>query len=169
MTRIVYLVVYNSRLFPAHWSLWIPSLNNPSIGKRLHTEGDAANGFEIIFERNYVLDATSRQHQSLPLAEIADRHLIDVDGDGSPSSDSIAHDNLEQVLLSVPAPGASLISNSSQVRAQPFCSQNSLLTSIAAGAKKTCTNPELSDMATRWSRSTGAERNYGPIGFADHR
>ncbi|KAF1943670.1 hypothetical protein EJ02DRAFT_433041 [Clathrospora elynae] len=114
MTRTVYLVIYNSPLFPAHWGLWIPSLNDPTVGKLLHAEGDAANGFEIVFKRNYALDATSRPHQSLPLAEVSDHHVVDVKGDGSRGSDSTAHDNLEQVLLSVPAPGASLVSSSSQ-------------------------------------------------------
>ncbi|RMZ68164.1 phosphotransferase family [Pyrenophora seminiperda CCB06] len=114
MTRTVYLLIYSSPLFPAHWALWIPSLHDPTIGKRLHVEGDASNGFEIAFIRNYVLDVTSRPHQSLPLAEVADHHVLDVNGDGSPSSDSIAHDDLERVLLSVPAPGASLVSSSSQ-------------------------------------------------------
>ena len=169
MTRTVYLVVYNSRLFPAHWNLWIPSLNSSSIRKRLHAEGDAANRFEVVFERNYALDATSRQHQCLPLAEIADHHVIDVDGDGSPSSDSIAHDNFEQVLLGVPAPDASLVSNISQVRAQLFSSQNSLLTSITTRTKKTCADPKLSNVATSCSSSTSAERNHGSIGFASHR
>jgi hypothetical protein len=116
MTRTVYLVVYNSPLFPAHWGLWIPSLNDSTVGKLLNAEGDAANGFEIVFERNYAIDATSRQHQFLLLAEVSDHHVVDVKGDGSPGSDSTAHDNLEQVLLSVPAPGASLVSYSSQVR-----------------------------------------------------
>jgi hypothetical protein len=119
-TRTIYLIIYNSPLFPAHWSLWIPSLHNPTIGKRLHAEGDPANGFHIIFERNYVLAADSRQHQCLPLAEVSDDHVVDVngdgDGDGSEGSNSIAHDDLERVLLSVPVPGASLVSSGVQVR-----------------------------------------------------
>ncbi|KAH9865823.1 hypothetical protein J1614_009410 [Plenodomus biglobosus] len=120
MTRTVYLVIYNSPLFPAHWGLWLPSLTDPTLGKFLHAEGDAANGFEIVFKRNYDLDATSRPHQSLPLAEVSEDHAIDVPGDGSLVADSIAHDDLERVLLSVPAPGASLVSASSQVRKGPF-------------------------------------------------
>jgi hypothetical protein len=121
MTRTVYLIVYNSPLFPAHWGLWIPSLDDPTVGKRLHAPGDAANGFEIDFDRNYTLDATNRQYQSLVLAEVSNYHVVDVKGDGSRRSDSTAHDDLEQVLLSVPAPGASLVSSSSQVYDHSHC------------------------------------------------
>jgi hypothetical protein len=121
ITRTVYLIVYNSPLFPVHWGLWIPSLHNPAIGKFLNAEGDAANGFEIIFQRNHTLDAdaTSRPRQCLPLAEVADCHVLDVDGDGGEGADSTARDELERVLLSVPAPGKSLLQvseNGSKVR-----------------------------------------------------
>jgi hypothetical protein len=116
MTRAVYLVVYNAPLFPAHWGLWIPSLDDPALGKKLHVEGDAANGFEVLFQRNYAVDATTRQHETLLLAEVSDEHVVDVKGDGSPTSDSTAHDNLERILLSVPAPAASLVSSTSRVR-----------------------------------------------------
>lgn len=121
MARTIYLIIYNSPLFPAHWGLWIPTLSDPTVGKVLHAEGDAANGFEIIFKRNYVPDATSRQHQFLPVAEVSDHHVMDVKGDGSLQLDSTAHDNIEQVLLSVPAPGASLVSSNSQVRNVSSC------------------------------------------------
>jgi hypothetical protein len=49
MTCTVYLIVYNSPLFPAHWGLSTPSLHNLTIGKFFNAEGDAANGFEITF------------------------------------------------------------------------------------------------------------------------
>lgn len=166
MTRTIYLIIYNSPLFPAHWSLWIPSLHNPTTGKRLHATGDAATGFTIVFERNYVMSADSRQHQCLPLADVSDHHVVDVNGDGSEGSDSIAHDDLERILLSVAAPGASLLSAGTQVR-EFFDSQNALLNFIDTGTKEACADSELSDVATRWSHSTGPERDHGPVGLAD--
>ncbi|KAF2186882.1 hypothetical protein K469DRAFT_570861, partial [Zopfia rhizophila CBS 207.26] len=99
--------------FPAHWSLWIPHQDNTSIGRRIHASADAANGFEIAFERNYNLDATSR-HQILPLAQVLDHYVVDVKGDGSQLKDQIAYDYLEQVALSIPAPSRSLVSTSTQ-------------------------------------------------------
>lgn len=112
MTRPIYLIIYTSTLFPAHWSLWIPSLSDPSIGKRLHAEGDAATGFKTVFERGYVLHEDTRKYQCLLLGEVSDEYVLDVDGQ---ECDSIAHDDLERILLSVPAPGASLVSSESQV------------------------------------------------------
>jgi len=120
MTRTVYLVVYNAPIFPAHWGLWIPSSNDPGVGKLLHAEGDAATGFDIVFKRNYALDSTTRKYTLLQVAEVSDQHVVDVTGDGSRGSDATAHDKLEQVLLGVPAPSASLVSSSSQVRHFPL-------------------------------------------------
>lgn len=115
MARTICLIIYKSPLFPAHWSLWIPSLNNPITGKRLHATGDAANGFEVVFERDYNLDTESRSYQLLVVAEVSDTHVIDVEGNGSQGSDATAHDDVERVLLSVTPPGPSLVSSTSQV------------------------------------------------------
>lgn len=140
MTRTVYLIIYNSPLFPAHWSLWIPSLDNAAIGKRLHAEGDASQGFRVVFKRNYVPEEDTRQYQKLLHAEVSDRHVVDVKGTGTQVSDSTAHDDLERVLLSVPAPGPSLVSSVSQV--SDFISlRNFLLTSTILGPKETGRDP----------------------------
>ncbi|KAF2123947.1 hypothetical protein P153DRAFT_327702 [Dothidotthia symphoricarpi CBS 119687] len=124
MPRAIYLVVFKSPLFPAHWGLWIPSAADPNIGKRIHASGDAATGFQIFFERNYDLVATRRRYQVLPLAQVLDQHVVDVEGDGSQWSDTTAHDYIEQVALSVPAPARSLISASSQGPKQRVAIQN---------------------------------------------
>jgi hypothetical protein len=48
----------------------------------------------------------------LLLAEVSDRrHVVDIEGNRTQVSDSIAHDDLERVLLSAPAPGPSLVSS----------------------------------------------------------
>ncbi|KAF2258102.1 hypothetical protein CC78DRAFT_479708 [Lojkania enalia] len=124
MPRTVYLVVYNSPLFPAHWGLWIPHIDNPNIGKLIHASGDAANGFIISFERNYNLGSTSRRHQILPVDQVLDHHVVDVKGDGSRSRDQTAHDYLEEVALSIPAPGRSLVSAATQGPRQRVVIQN---------------------------------------------
>lgn len=115
MPRAIYLIVYNSRLFPAHWALWIPSLSEPDIGKRIHAEGDALTGFQIYFERNYDISTTARAHQAIPLAQVLDHYVVDVTGDGTCSRDQTAHDRIEQVALGIPPPGASLVSATSSV------------------------------------------------------
>ncbi|PVI04890.1 hypothetical protein DM02DRAFT_725567 [Periconia macrospinosa] len=124
MPRNIHLLVYNSPIFPAHWALWIPSTAKPDVGKIINAEGDAANGFEIAFERNFDLAASGRRHQVILLGQVLDEHVVDVEGDGSQSTDTTARDYMEQVALSVPAPGPSLISVSSQGPRQRVAIQN---------------------------------------------
>ncbi|KAF2827132.1 hypothetical protein CC86DRAFT_466857 [Ophiobolus disseminans] len=125
MPRTVHLIVYNSPLFPAHWGLWIPQEDgDQNIGKLIHATGDARTGFQVAFKRNYDLGTTSRSYQLLPLAQVADQHVVDVKGDGSKGTDTIAHDYLEQVALSIPAPGRSLRSATSQGSRQRVDIQN---------------------------------------------
>ncbi|KAF2752611.1 hypothetical protein EJ05DRAFT_505899 [Pseudovirgaria hyperparasitica] len=125
MSRTVHLIVYNSPLFPAHWGLWVPQKDgDQNIGKLIHATGDARNGFEVAFKRNYDLGATSRSYQLLPLAQVADQHVVDVKGDGRTGTDTTVHDYLEQVALSIPAPGRSLRSATSQGSRQRVDIQN---------------------------------------------
>ncbi|OCK74426.1 hypothetical protein K432DRAFT_420310 [Lepidopterella palustris CBS 459.81] len=85
----------------------IPHVDNANVGKLIHASGDAAVGFQIQFERNYNLGATTRRHQIVPLAQVLDHYVLDVKGDGT-----LRHDYLEQVALSIPAPGRSSVSAS---------------------------------------------------------
>jgi hypothetical protein len=122
MPCTVYLVVYKSPLFPAHWGLWVLQKDGEqNIGKLIHATGDTRNGFPVAFKRNYDLGTTSRSYQLLPLAQVADQHVVDVKGYGRKGTDTIAHDYLEQVALSIPTPGRSLRSATSQVRCPSYC------------------------------------------------
>lgn len=106
--RKIYLIVYRSPLFPAHWSIWVPSLSNTDIGKRIQVTGDSAQGFEHEFVRNYNATGTKRQRSLFLLAEVDDKHVVDVPGDGTESIDTSAADDIERSALSIPAPGKSL-------------------------------------------------------------
>ncbi|KAF2681241.1 hypothetical protein K458DRAFT_420760 [Lentithecium fluviatile CBS 122367] len=108
MPRTIYLAIYNSRLFPAHWALWIPHKDDPAIGKRIHANGNASEGFTIDFERNHNIEETTGSYQLLALAEVADKFLEDVRGGGTQGVDQVACDWVEEVALSVQAPGKSL-------------------------------------------------------------
>jgi hypothetical protein len=108
MARDIYLIVYTSPLFPAHWTLWIPTEANPQIGKGIHATGDAANGFQHEFKRNYDLSEEDRAYRLFLLAQVNDRWVVDVPGDGLFSVDTIPVDGVERIALSVPAPGKSL-------------------------------------------------------------
>ncbi|KDQ60267.1 hypothetical protein JAAARDRAFT_601244 [Jaapia argillacea MUCL 33604] len=131
MPRSVYLLVYHSPLFPAHWGLFIPypvSLLHPStatvpddegspsqktaIGKVIHVHGDSFNGFAHQFKRNYEHDTTQRAHSLVWLCEVGDEWV----GDGEDEKgderelklDVEPVDEIERRALSVPAPGPSL-------------------------------------------------------------
>lgn len=114
MARTIYLIVYNSRLFPAHWAIWIPSQSDPDIGRIINAAGDVLTGFDITFERNYDITAETRPHQVISLGQVGDGDVIDVPGDGShrveseSQGDLVAWDSIEEAGLSTPAPVKSL-------------------------------------------------------------
>ncbi|KAI8669991.1 PNPLA domain-containing protein [Fusarium sp. Ph1] len=126
MARTIYLIVYNSRLFPAHWVIWIPSQSDPDIDKIINAAGDVLTGFDITFERNYNITAESRPHQVISLGQVEDGDVIDVPGDGShrveseSQGDPVAWDPIEEAGLSTPAPVKSLrpVSTSSHSRVE---------------------------------------------------
>ncbi|KAI0973578.1 hypothetical protein F4678DRAFT_425193 [Xylaria arbuscula] len=111
MSRTIYLIIYKSPLFPAHWALWVPSEANPNIGKRIHAEGDAATGFRLSFDRNYDITQDPRKYEILALAEIERDLLLDTPGDGANRVDAEPRDAVETVAAKVPPPGPSLISS----------------------------------------------------------
>jgi hypothetical protein len=65
MSRPVYLIIYHSPIFAAHWALWIPSYDQDVIGqtgKIINVQGSPCEGFIHEFERNYDLSTESRSH-----------------------------------------------------------------------------------------------------------
>jgi hypothetical protein len=116
----LYLIVYSSPIFKAHWSIWIPSSrtspNGHVLGKLIHVTGDVLGGFVHEFKRNYQLGGTVRRFSCLELGQVHASNVVDVAGDGSSSSDTLAYDAIERCALSIPAPPKSLQSATSQVR-----------------------------------------------------
>lgn len=108
MTREIYLVLYPSPLFLAHWGLFVPSAENSQLGKMIHVTGDVVNGFEHEFKRNYSLAKTTRRYNQILLATVDDKYVVDVPGDGSQSSDQAPADDIERKALTIPAPAKSL-------------------------------------------------------------
>ncbi|TGJ79164.1 hypothetical protein E0Z10_g9601 [Xylaria hypoxylon] len=116
MPKTVYLIIYKSPLFPAHWALWIPSEADPNIGKRIHAEGDAATGFRLSFDRNYDIRQESRKHETLVVAKVGAGHLIDTPGNGVNSVDTEPMDAVETVAAKVLTPGTSLVPSTTSTR-----------------------------------------------------
>lgn len=57
MQHVLYILIYPSRPFAAHWSFWIPYLNTSGeeadTGDRIHVTGDRLNGFQYEYVRDY--------------------------------------------------------------------------------------------------------------------
>ena len=92
--RELYLVVYNRPLFKAHWALFVPSIDNASVGKKIHAVGDALAGFSVAFDRNYNLGTTTRSHSLVHLGHIGAAYIDEASvlGDGPCISDNVAQD-----------------------------------------------------------------------------
>ncbi|KAK3694173.1 hypothetical protein B0T22DRAFT_437276 [Podospora appendiculata] len=64
--RQLYLACFiPSRLFPAHWAMWVPSADDEHIGTLVQVIGDPLNGFVHEFERGY----KSREDSRPPLLQ----------------------------------------------------------------------------------------------------
>ncbi|OBT48080.1 hypothetical protein VE00_01021 [Pseudogymnoascus sp. WSF 3629] len=106
MSRPVYLIVYPSPLFPAHWALWLPFYTNGSegtVGKYINIDGDPATGFTLEIIRSYDLMTESSKKSLILLCWVDARHIADVADPWSPNSNPV--DAIEQGASSVqPAP-----------------------------------------------------------------
>ncbi|EPE09040.1 hypothetical protein F503_06816 [Ophiostoma piceae UAMH 11346] len=109
-SRELHLIVYSQPLFKAHWALFVPSINNARVGKKIHAVGDALNGFSITFDRNYNLGTTGRSHTLVHLGYIGAAYIDEASvlGNDLPITDNVAQDRLETYATSAPAPGPSL-------------------------------------------------------------
>jgi len=71
MNRPLYVLVYPSRLFAAHWSFWTPypdaSGQESDIGDRIHVTGDRLNGFQYEYVQNYNVREDKRKPISFPI------------------------------------------------------------------------------------------------------
>lgn len=105
----IFLLCYlPSPLFHAHWALFIPDQARPQCGTVLNVRGDPLNGFVHEFERGYIPSEDPEKPPTvLKLGTIAGRlirsELIAPDG-----KDATAYNQLEQLALSIDAPGRSL-------------------------------------------------------------
>jgi len=109
MSRPVYLIIYHSPIFAAHWALWIPYYEEEVAGKSgkiINVQGSPSEGFLHEFERNYDIAAETRRHSIRLLTWLDSKYIIDTTGDYS--VDSTAIDFLERLALTIQAPGPSL-------------------------------------------------------------
>lgn len=111
MQQLLYVLVYPSRLFAAHWSFWIPYLNangkEADTGDRIHVTGDRLNGFQYEYVRNYNVREDERKPGRfaiglLSAASVSDNH----DTVGLTAGDAL--NPFDRACREVEAPGPSL-------------------------------------------------------------
>ncbi|OTB05943.1 hypothetical protein M426DRAFT_319326 [Hypoxylon sp. CI-4A] len=117
MHRTLYVLVYPSRLFAAHWSFWLPyptsSDSEPShIGDRIHVTGDRLNGFVYEYIRDYNVSEDDRHPNAFPIGSILVTDLSEASNDGKALSGegvgSAVLNAFDKACREVPAPGPSL-------------------------------------------------------------
>lgn len=114
--RPVYMIVYDSPMFKAHWTYFIFQENSETTGTAVHVVGDVRNGFQHQIKRNYNHSLSNARHRVINIGHVHSSHFSDVTGDGSFYIDTVARNSFEQALLSVPAPGPSMNPASGPVR-----------------------------------------------------
>ncbi|KAI1483247.1 hypothetical protein F4774DRAFT_156740 [Daldinia eschscholtzii] len=120
MHRTLYVLVYPSHLFAAHWSFWLPYTddNNRQLntGDRIHVTGDRLNGFQYEYIRNYDVCEDDRNPNAFPIGLVPETHLIQANKDktavssdkGPRDSENITLNSFDEACKKVPAPGPSL-------------------------------------------------------------
>ncbi|KAI1662424.1 hypothetical protein F4813DRAFT_107929 [Daldinia decipiens] len=119
MPRIIYVLVYPSRLFAAHWSFWLPYVDTnqqSNIGDRIHVTGDRLNGFQYEYIRNYNVCEDDRNPNAFPIGLVSETHMDLANKDGTVTSseedpreaENAVFNAFDAACREVPAPGPSL-------------------------------------------------------------
>ncbi|KAL1952865.1 hypothetical protein VTO42DRAFT_4092 [Malbranchea cinnamomea] len=98
MSRPVFLLVFPSPLFPAHWSLFVPCSpdHDEAVGTRIHVTGDARSGFAHEFVRNYDIRQSTQGDRLVRLGEADERYIspstASLTGSRGPSSTRVSNE-----------------------------------------------------------------------------
>lgn len=117
MYQPLYVLVYPSRLFAAHWSFWIPHLDasgqESDTGDRIHVTGDRLNGFQYEYVREYDVREDERRPNSFAIglistASVSEKAEDDQDTLGVAAEKTDAFNSFDRACREVQAPGPSL-------------------------------------------------------------
>jgi hypothetical protein len=110
MSRPIYLIVFHSLLFTAHWGLWMPYPNQVKIvgstGKMINVQGNLNEGFHHEFLRQYDLKTDTRKYSTIFLCNVPSSMINDTDG--ADGMDDVPIDELDKAAVAIKAPGTSL-------------------------------------------------------------
>jgi hypothetical protein len=114
MPRPIYLIIFHSPIFPAHWALWVPQVEADVIGgtgKIINVQGSPNEGFVHELKRNYDLTTETRSYSMKYLCDISPSMVVDTD-EGHRTG-NVPIDDLEKAALAIQPPAPSLRSPSS--------------------------------------------------------
>lgn len=107
MHRNLYVLVYPSRLFAAHWSFWIPyadpSGKETNIGDRINATGDRLHGFKYEYLRDYNVNEDDRKPSPFPIGLVSASTLEMLSED-----ETGVFNDLDKACREVSVPGPSL-------------------------------------------------------------
>ncbi|KAL2214140.1 hypothetical protein CC79DRAFT_114311 [Sarocladium strictum] len=108
----LYVHVYPSPLFAAHWSFFLPREDLKSeIGDRIHVTGDGLNGFEYEYVRDYDPKEDARRPNAFPIGRVMMTAMQRLIG-GQVVDEADDRSMFDRICRQVPAPGPSLNSAS---------------------------------------------------------
>ena len=119
MSQTLYVLVYPSRLFAAHWSFWLPRIEEASgreldIGDRVHVTGDRLNGFRYEYVRDYNVSEDDRNPKAFAIGLVPNTLLCEKTGNthGIASNGETDDHNVinafDRACREIQAPGPSL-------------------------------------------------------------
>ncbi|KAB8250292.1 hypothetical protein BDV35DRAFT_389338 [Aspergillus flavus] len=93
MPRPIYLALFSNGPRPAHWSIFVPTLNSTGQqGKIIHVTGTTATGFFLEFKRNYDFATEDRKYQIMPLVDVEEQSVATVVKPPGPSRELFGKD-----------------------------------------------------------------------------
>jgi hypothetical protein len=77
MAREIFLVVYAEKknYVPAHWSMFIPHVNEGVKGEIIHAIGNPFIGYQLEIKPDYDISRTRRPHEMISLGSIDESWL----------------------------------------------------------------------------------------------
>lgn len=110
--RTVYILLYPTRPFAAHCSIWIQDQSDDGgkFGRRIHATSDRLNGFEFEIVRHYNKSVDSRKPQMHLIGKVLGSQLRDDEHTGSEEElvDTTPRNAFEAACMAVNVPGPSL-------------------------------------------------------------
>lgn len=111
--RPIFLLVWPSALFKAHWAIFIPEASDKTFktGKYIHAEGNPKDGFNFQVVRGWDMNQSRRRPQvPIEIGWVPANLVSDIATEGGRLvKESVARDQLEAYMAAIPTPDATMI------------------------------------------------------------